>query len=112
MNKVETKVELFFDVQRSNAFDENTRSQILAYLLSHRRSEGLIRIVSQRSRSQWQNKMDALDRLKILIRAALRPIRKRKRTVPTQAAKGRRLDAKRHRGKVKLERSRSRSMEE
>jgi ribosome-associated protein len=107
VNKVETKVELIFDASRSRAFDDETRAQVVAYLQSHGRAEGIVRIVSQKSRSQWQNKLDAIEKLKTLIKSALRPVRKRRRTAPPKAAKLKRLDTKRHRADVKRQRSRT-----
>jgi ribosome-associated protein len=107
VNKVETKVELLFDVLNSRAFEDETRARLMVYLTSHGRADGIVRIVSQKSRSQWQNKLDAIQKLRTLLTVALRPVRKRRRTAPTKAAKLKRLDTKRHRGDVKRQRSRS-----
>jgi ribosome-associated protein len=112
VNKVETKVELMFDAAHSRAFDDEHRARVVAYLQAKGRTDGIVRIVSQRSRSQWQNKLDAMAKLKTMLTAALRPIRKRRRTAPTKAAKVKRLDAKRYRGDVKRQRSRSMRTEE
>jgi ribosome-associated protein len=112
VNKVETKVELIFDASHSRAFTDVVRVRVVAYLEANGRTEGIVRIISQRSRSQWQNKLDAIEKLKTIIKAALRPVRKRRRTAPTKAAKFKRLDAKRHRGDVKRQRSRSAHPEE
>jgi ribosome-associated protein len=63
--------------------------------------EGVLRVVSAATRSQLDNRADALRRFQALLRAALK---RRKRRVPTQpsaAARQRRLDQKRARSRIK-----------
>jgi ribosome-associated protein len=66
-------------------------------------------ITSRRFRSQERNRQDAIDRLVELIRKAAEEPRLRRKTKSSRAARQRRLDAKRRRGKTKrLRRSVSR----
>ena len=62
---------------------------------------GVLAVTSDRHHSQPANREDALTRLTGLVRTALKPRRKRKRTRPARASKQRRPDSKRKRGERK-----------
>src|SRR3569623_1796981 len=67
----------------------------LLLLKDHRISkEGVIVIKAQQYRSQEQNREDALDRLRELIRSVAEPRKKRVATTPRTTARQRRLDSK------------------
>ena len=59
-------------------------------------SEGWLRLVSARSRSQLQNRKDVTERFRTVLVQALAVPRKRKKTRPSRAAKERRLAGKKH----------------
>lgn len=101
VNKLETKVEILFDVLRSPFLTELQRSIILERLKDRIDSSGVMRVTAQQSRSQYQNKQLALERLLHLLRTALRPRKPRIKTKPTRGAKERRMQAKRHRSEKK-----------
>src|SRR3990172_473877 len=82
VNKLETRVELRFDIARSPSLTDAQRSTILARLKSRIDTEGVLRIVAQASRSQWSNKQEAIDKLMQLLQEALKPRKARKRTAP------------------------------
>ena len=65
--------------------------------------EGL-QISASDSRSQIANRRACLDRLREVIVESLRRPKLRKKTKPSARAKQRRLDAKKHRGKIKSRR--------
>jgi ribosome-associated protein len=67
-------------------------------------SSGVLRLASDRHRSQYRNREDAARRLAALVAEALRPATKRIDTAPTRASKERRLQAKRRRAETKRER--------
>ena len=94
VNKLETRVELRFDIARSPSLTDAQRSIILARLKSRIDREGVFRIVAQASRSQWSNKQEAIDKLVQLLQEALKPRKARKRTAPTKSARERRLQGK------------------
>jgi ribosome-associated protein len=101
VNRSETRVELLFDVAHSPALTEAQRGRILSRLAGMVDGEGVLRVVSAATRSQLDNRADALRRFQALLRAALK---RRKRRVPTQpsaAARQRRLDQKRARSRIK-----------
>jgi ribosome-associated protein len=63
--------------------------------------EGSILIIARNRRTQEQNRREATERLKDLIRRALVVPKPRKPTKPTRAARERRLDTKAHRRAAK-----------
>ncbi len=109
VNKVETKVELLFDLRRSPSVSEHQREILLGHLSSRLDGEGVLHIISQESRSQWTNREHAVTKFVELLRHALRPVKKRLKTKISKGAKQKGLDQKRKRGEIKRMR---RSMEE
>src|SRR5262245_30377304 len=71
VNKVSSRVTLSFDVSASRALSEEQRRIILTKLATRINQDGVLRIVSQRTRSQDMNRTDALDRFSDLLRRAL-----------------------------------------
>jgi len=101
VNKVETRVTVRFDVARSAVLTESERARVLDRLASRITKDGVLQVSSQEHRSQSANREEALDRLRGLLARALAPRRRRKRTRVPSAAKRRRLENKRRRGRVK-----------
>jgi ribosome-associated protein len=105
VNKLETRIELRFDVRNSPSLSEFQKTLIEERLGSRIDERGILRIVSQDSRSQWQNKQAAIERFIELIGKALRPVKKRKQTNPTRSSREHRLQSKRiHSEKKRLRR--------
>ena len=105
VNKVNTRITLFFDVSNCESFSDVQKERILSRLSTRADKNGLIRVVSQRFRTQKANRRAAVERLQQLLAGALktRPVRKKTR-VP-YAAKKRRLEEKRRRSLLKLQRA-------
>jgi len=61
--------------------------------------EGYVIIKASRYRTQERNKQDAIDRLVELLKRAVIPPKKRKKSKPTKASKERRLTQKKLHGK-------------
>jgi ribosome-associated protein len=101
VNKVETKVELLFDVVNSPSLSGHHQDMIHKNLRNQIDSEGLIHIISQESRSQWKNREDAVRKFTELIRKALKPKKKRIPTKITLGGKEKRLTSKKRRGEIK-----------
>ncbi|MEA5572067.1 alternative ribosome rescue aminoacyl-tRNA hydrolase ArfB [Calothrix sp. UHCC 0171] len=103
VNKVATAIHLRFDIEASSlpAF---YKEQLLK--LNDRRitQGGVIVIKAQEHRSQEQNREEALERLKQLIKSAVVLERKRKPTKPTRSSQKKRLDSKTKRGQIKCAR--------
>jgi ribosome-associated protein len=97
-NRSATRVELRFDVEASRAFDDRTRSRLLAKIGGN----SVMSVTVDETRSQWQNRRLARQRLGDRIREALRPDPpKRRATKPSRAARRRRVDDKRRRSRTK-----------
>jgi ribosome-associated protein len=101
VNKLETRVTLLFDVAGSSVLTERQRERILASLRTRITKDGVLRVTSQRHRTQGANREAATERFVALLQDALKPVKTRKPTKPTRASKTRRLDAKKQRGSVK-----------
>lgn len=100
VNKVSTAVHLRFDIKASS-LPEDVKQQLLSFPDQRITSDGDIVIKAQESRSQVNNKQDAIGRLCDLIRTATKKQKKRRPTRPTKASKERRLKKKTQRGQVK-----------
>lgn len=84
VNKTESKVTLVFDLNQTELFSETEKNRISQKLGSHYH-DGIIRVVSETSRSQFQNKKLAIERFfEIFEKALIVP----KRRVPTKISKG------------------------
>ena len=104
VNKVATAIHLRFDL-RSGAIPDAVRQRLLASGDSRISGDGVVVIKAQNHRTQEQNRIEALERLREMLRAAANTPRKRIPTRPTRAAKERRLQAKKRRGELKRQRS-------
>ena len=104
VNKLETKVALIFNVNRSDALSTNQKRNLYQRLESKINSESEIVISSQTHRSQSRNRKEAEERLLELLQKALRPVKKRIVTKISKAKKETRLKEKRKRSEVKSSR--------
>ena len=107
VNKVSTRVTVFFDVRNSPSLNDEQKQFILEHLSTRTNKEGVIRVSSQRHRSQFENRRAAVDRLVELMRAAFERKPVRKRTKAPAHVKERRLEEKKRRSLIKRERSRN-----
>ena len=105
VNKVETAVQLRFDVRGSPSLPEEVRARLERLAGRRLTQDGVLVLTAQRHRSQERNRQDALDRLAELIRAALVAPVKRRPTRPTSVSRQRRLEGKARRATVKAGRA-------
>ncbi len=101
VNRTETKVTLLFDVRRSGSIDDDQRQRILDRLATRINREGILRVSSQKHRSQSANREVAIRRFVELLADALRDAPPRKASRPTRASRKRRVDAKKQRSRTK-----------
>jgi len=100
VNKVASAIHLRFDIAASS-LPERYKERLLQ-LSDHRiTKDGVIVIKAQEYRSQEQNREEALNRLKELIRSAITLPKPRKPSKPTYSARQKRLDSKTKRGQIK-----------
>jgi len=104
VNRSATQVELLFDVAHSPSLSEAQRERILAALATRIDREGVLHLTASGSRSQLQNREQAIRRLQALLRRALHVPRQRRPTRPSAAARERRLAGKRERAQAKARR--------
>lgn len=105
VNKTSSRVEIFWNIDKSRAVTAEQRARLLDKLASRLTSDGSVRVVASDTRSQTRNRELAEQRLAELVARSLIIPRKRKPTKPSKAAKEARLEAKRHQSSKKRERS-------
>ena len=101
VNKVSTRVTLLFDVAGSPSLTEEQRTRIRSRLGTRITKAGVLRVTSQRHRSQRANREAAVGRFAELIGEALRPRRPRRKTRIPRSVKEQRLQEKKRRGELK-----------
>ena len=105
VNKVETAVQLRFDVRNSPSLPDYVKEKLERLAGKRMTNEGVLIITAQRFRTQERNREDAVERLIELIRQATERPKARRPTRPTLASKKRRLEAKGRRSEIKKGRS-------
>lgn len=94
VNKVNSKVELRFQVDQSELLSENEKFMINLHCRNRINSEGELIITVQTDRSQLKNKEEAIEKFYQLITKALTPRKKRRPSAPTRSSVERRLKLK------------------
>ncbi len=106
VNKVNSRVTLWFNVTESPSLSAFQKRRILSRLATRINQEGELRVVAQRHRSQMANREEAVERFAVLLRGALVQEKPRRPTTVPNAAKRRRVDEKKQRGQLKQQRGR------
>jgi ribosome-associated protein len=101
VNKVSSRVEVLFSVRDSPSLSEAQRHRLLTRLGGRLDSEGILLVQVDDSRSQWQNRQIAVERLAGLLREGLKVPKRRVATKRTRVSNTRRLEAKKRRGAMK-----------
>lgn len=103
VNKVESKVELLFDLAGTSFLTHVQKSRISHRLGKKVDSAGVVHLYSQVSRSQLENRERVVEEFSRLLASALKPAKKRFKTRPSRASKEKRLRSKKiHSEKKKL----------
>ena len=105
VNKVNTRVTLFFDVANSTSFSDTQKKRILKRLSTRANKNGVIRVASQRHRTQNANRQAAVERLQELLREALKTKAIRKKTKVPERVRRKRLEEKKRRSMLKQQRA-------
>lgn len=101
VNKVETMVEGYFDVQASRLLSLEQKDLISKKLANKITDGGFLLVKSQTERSQLGNKEEVIRKINTLINQALIQPKKRKPTKPSKAAKEKRIESKKKKGEIK-----------
>ena len=105
VNKVSTRVTLFFNVAECPALNDAQKKRILTKLRTRTDKNGQLRVISQKHRTQAANRSAAIEKLAELITKALVRKKPRKKTKIPYASKQKRLGEKKRRGMLKQYRS-------
>jgi ribosome-associated protein len=105
VNKVSSRIELRFDLDASPSLTDEQKRRIRARLGARVTKDGVLRIVASSSRSQYANRQAAVERFQHLLERALQRVKPRVDTRVPAAAKRRRIEAKKVRGRLKRNRS-------
>jgi ribosome-associated protein len=101
VNKVATAVQLRFDVGNSQSIPGDVRTRLIRLAGRRVTQDGILIIEARQFRTQERNREDAIERLADLIRKATEKPKQRKKTKPSKAAKEKRIEGKKQRGKIK-----------
>ena len=105
VNKVNTKVELRFNILSSALLTGEEKELLFRKLKNKINKEGELVLSSQASRTNLSNKEAVTEKFFIIVAAALTLPKKRRPTRPTLASKERRLTSKRKQANIKKLRS-------
>ncbi len=105
VNKVETKVQLRFDVNNSQVLTEEEKLTLLQKASNKIDQEGFLMLSSQEKRSQIQNKELVIRRFYDLLKSAFAKRKVRKATKPSKAAVENRLRKKKAASEKKANRN-------
>jgi ribosome-associated protein len=104
VNKVSTAVQLRFDVIHSPSLTEEVKARLIHLAGKRVTGEGILIIEAKKYRSQEQNRFDAFERFRDLVKKAKERPKPRKKTRPTLSSKEERLQGKKKRGEIKRNR--------
>jgi ribosome-associated protein len=105
VNKVSSAIHLRFDIPQSSLPDV-IKERLLALSDQRITADGVVVIKAQTTRSQDQNRADAVNRLQALVDSVAVLAKARKPTKPTKSSQRKRLETKATRGDVKKSRGR------
>ena len=101
VNKVETAVIGYFDINTSQILTDEQKLLIVEKLSNRINNEGMLFVKSQTFRTQLENKDEVIRKINELVAKALEKKKKRKPTKISKAAKEKRLDGKKKKGDIK-----------
>lgn len=105
VNKVESKVQLRFDVNNSLILSEEEKLTLLQKLKNKIDQEGILQLSSQEKRSQIQNKELVIRKFYDSLRTAFHKRKIRKATKPSKGAVEKRLQSKKSQAEKKANRN-------
>lgn len=104
VNKVETAVQLSFDVANSRSLSDSAKKRVLKNCKSHINRNGVMMLSSEKHRTQSANRDDVREKFIGIIRKGLTIPKKRKKTKPGRASVERRISEKKQRSEKKKRR--------
>jgi len=101
VNKVETKVELWFNIAESELLTDEEKNILLHKLHKKLEKETTIHLQEQTDRTQLKNKELLKEKFYKLILSGFKTAKPRKPTKVSKAVKAKRLESKRLKGEIK-----------
>ncbi len=101
VNKTSTRISVRWNIKNTTALNDTQKERVLNKLQAQLTSDGDIIVHNSSSRSQQQNKKNALDTLAKRISKALHVPKKRMKTKMPKGVKEARLQTKKQRGELK-----------
>jgi ribosome-associated protein len=101
VNKTESKAELYFNISASNLLSDTSKNTLLKKLGNRINSEGELVLTDDSSRSQHANREKVIKKFYNLLAAALKPVKKRKKTAVPKSVKEKRMKEKKKRKETK-----------
>jgi ribosome-associated protein len=111
VNKVSTKVELYFDVLCSRILTDTEKQMVFKKAGNKINAEGLLQITNETDRTQLANKEKAQKKFLKVIEMALKPEIKRVKTVAPAVENEKRIQIKKVTSEKKMSRRRVRNAE-
>ena len=102
VNKVNSKIELHFNINKCTLLSDDEKNIILEKLANKINNDNELIIIRQTERSQLKNKEKTIESLYSLIEKALKPVKPRSKTKPSKASINKRLDEKRKNAEKKI----------
>jgi ribosome-associated protein len=104
VNKVETSVEGYFEVDASSILNPSQKALIRGKLANRINSEGFLQVRSQTHRTQLANKEEVVKKMNELITHALKKQKKRIATKPSIVSKKKKREGKEKQAEKKMSR--------
>ena len=104
VNKVESQVEIIFNIKKSKSLNSFQKS-LLLNKLNNKIINGCISIKVQEQRTQLRNRQLAIQKLVLLLQSTITSeVKVRKSTTPTKSSQRKRIESKKKRGELKRNR--------
>jgi ribosome-associated protein len=108
VNKVETMVEGYWDIDASVLYTAEEKERLWNKLANKINAAGMLLVKSQVHRSQLENKQEVIKKMNSLVEGALKKEKKRKPTRPTKSSKIKKMETKVRAAAVKQDRKKIR----
>lgn len=104
VNKVETAVIGYLDIEASALLSPEQKALLRTRLASRITAEGWLQVKSQIHRTQLENKQEVVRKINALLATALTPVKKRIPTRVPATVRKKRLESKKQKGEKKEQR--------
>jgi ribosome-associated protein len=101
VNKVSSRVELVFDLANTTLLEETQKAILQEKLAGRINKDGLLQVIEDGDRSQHTNKENAIKKFDALLKKALTPRKKRKKTAVPKGVIEKRISDKKKRSEIK-----------